>query len=244
MKMMIVGAAEKGKTTLLHQLLQEKHTSAPKANIATMGVSVKHWSYQQRQISGSMVTYHVNCWDFAGQEEFYSTHQCFLTQRSLYVVCLLLLFSQACMTKTEDFNEFRALQLLLNCHNNYYIFFPLQLVYNLSLGEIELQMLLPWLLNIQARAPSSPIIVVGTHADQLTTEEFEKQRSLIKEKIKQMLRRPGFPIDVSFAEVSCFDEKQVFELRKKIKRLIDKYVIDKCTKNKNKINIGIFACVD
>ena len=89
MKMMIVGAADKGKTTLLHQLLQEKYTGPPKANVATMGVSVKHWSYQQKQPSGSMVTYHVNCWDFAGQEEFYSTHQCFLTQRSLYVVCVV-----------------------------------------------------------------------------------------------------------------------------------------------------------
>ena len=26
------------------------------------------------------------CWDFAGQEEYYATHQCFLSQRSLYVL--------------------------------------------------------------------------------------------------------------------------------------------------------------
>ena len=32
------------------------------------------------------IKYTVNCWDFAGQEEFYSTHQCFLTPRSIYVV--------------------------------------------------------------------------------------------------------------------------------------------------------------
>ena len=86
-------------------------------------------------------------------------------------------------------------------------------------------MLLPWLLNIQARAPSSPIVVVGTHADKMSPDQFEKHRSLMKEKVKEMLRRPGFPLDVSFAEVSCFDEKLVFELRKKIKRLIDTYVV-------------------
>ena len=100
----------------------------------------------------------------------------------------------------------------------------MQLVYNLSLGESELQMLLPWLLNIQARAPSSPVIVVGTHADKLNDTEFERRRRMMREKTRDMLRRPGFPMDVSFAEVSCFDEKQMTELRKKIKMLIDKLV--------------------
>ena len=100
-----------------------------------------------------------------------------------------------------------------------------QLVYNLSLGESELQMLLPWLLNINARAPSSPVLVVGTHADKLSDDEFKKRCPLMREKMREMLRRPGFPMDVSFAEVSCFDERQMAELRKKIKTLIDKSVM-------------------
>lgn len=85
-------------------------------------------------------------------------------------------------------------------------------------------MLLPWLLNIQARAPSSPVLVVGTHADKLTNEEFERRRRMMKDRIRDMLRRPGFPMDVSYAEVSCFDEKQMADLRRKIKTLIDKLV--------------------
>ena len=88
MKMMIVGAAERGKTTLLHQLIQTQ-TSASKRNLATMGVSVKQWTYQHRRPAGNVVNYHINCWDFAGQDEFYSTHQCFLSQRSLYVVSII-----------------------------------------------------------------------------------------------------------------------------------------------------------
>ena len=44
---------------------------------------------------------------------------------------------------------------------------PPQLVYNLSKGESELQSVIPWLLNIQARAPSSPVIIVGTHTDKI-----------------------------------------------------------------------------
>ena len=89
-------------------------------------------------------------------------------------------------------------------------------------------MLLPWLLNIQARAPSSPVMIVGTHVDKLNDTEFERRRRRMREKIKEMLRRPGFPMDVSFAEVSCFDEKQMVELRKKIKILIDKLVNVMC----------------
>ena len=85
-------------------------------------------------------------------------------------------------------------------------------------------MLLPWLLNIHARAPSSPVLVVGTHADKLNDTEFERRRLTMREKMKEMMRRPGFPMDVSFAEVSCFDEKQMTELRKKIKLLINKLV--------------------
>ena len=41
-----------------------------------------YYSYQHRP----GVMYNINCWDFAGQKEFYSTHQCFLTIRSLYLV--------------------------------------------------------------------------------------------------------------------------------------------------------------
>ena len=85
--MMIVGAAEKGKTTLLHRVIQAKNVmTSSKTNVATMGVNVKQWNYPHRRPGGEVVTYHINCWDFAGQEEFYSTHQCFLSQRSLYVV--------------------------------------------------------------------------------------------------------------------------------------------------------------
>ena len=43
----------------------------------------------------------------------------------------------------------------------------------------------------------------------------------MRTKICEMLRKPGFPSDVSFAEVTCFDEKMVGGLRRKMKELID-----------------------
>ena len=45
----------------------------------------------------------------------------------------------------------------------------------------------------------------------------------MRTKIGEMLRRPGFPTEVSFAEVSCFDEKLVGVLRRKVKGLIDRW---------------------
>lgn len=100
----------------------------------------------------------------------------------------------------------------------------IQLVYNLHCGVSELQYLQPWLLNIQARAPSSLVIIVGTHLDQfkMTQEEVNKKRIEMRARIKEMLRQPGFPSDVSFAEVNCFSEKCVRDLRTKIKALIDR----------------------
>ena len=104
MKLMIIGAAAKGKTTLLTQLMSDRPIQPSKEkgvavrlekNMATLGVSVRQWSYPYRPSGhGSVVNYHINCWDFAGQEEFYSTHQCFLSQRSLYVV-------SACMNSSH-----------------------------------------------------------------------------------------------------------------------------------------------
>ena len=45
----------------------------------------------------------------------------------------------------------------------------------------------------------------------------------MRTKIGEMLRRPGFPTEVSFAEVSCFNERLVGVLRRKVKGLIDRW---------------------
>ena len=44
----------------------------------------------------------------------------------------------------------------------------------------------------------------------------------IRTKIMEMLRKPGFPSDVCFADISCFNEKLISGLRRKIKEVIDR----------------------
>ncbi|NXJ12867.1 LRRK2 kinase, partial [Odontophorus gujanensis] len=82
MKLMIVGNTGSGKTTLLQQLMKCKRTElgCPKA---TVGIDVKDWIIQGKgKMKKELV---LNVWDFGGQEEFYSTHPHFMTQRALYL---------------------------------------------------------------------------------------------------------------------------------------------------------------
>ena len=81
MKLMLIGLANRGKTTLVARLLGQDC-----GNESTVGVDVSDWLYKP---SFGKKTFHFSIWDFAGQEEYYATHQCFLSQRSLY----LLLFN-------------------------------------------------------------------------------------------------------------------------------------------------------
>ncbi|XP_053378034.1 leucine-rich repeat serine/threonine-protein kinase 2-like isoform X2 [Mercenaria mercenaria] len=95
MKLMVVGYGGRGKTTLLKTLMKEKMKK--KENRPTVGVVVKDWvyiMYDRRSnddgirlfSSGRRVQVTLNTWDFAGQEDFYSTHNCYLSNRAVYLV--------------------------------------------------------------------------------------------------------------------------------------------------------------
>jgi len=83
-KLMLVGNGGRGKTSLLRQLANLKH---PSHNVATVGIELRDWELKApgRKVSKNPTSVILNTWDFAGQEEFYSTHQYFLTSRALYL---------------------------------------------------------------------------------------------------------------------------------------------------------------
>ncbi|KAI6079098.1 Leucine-rich repeat serine/threonine-protein kinase 2 [Aix galericulata] len=92
MKLMIVGNTGSGKTTLLQQLMKCKRSEfcCPKA---TVGIDVKDWIIQGKgKMKKELI---LNVWDFGGQEEFYSTHPHFMTQRALYLAVYDLSKGQA-----------------------------------------------------------------------------------------------------------------------------------------------------
>ena len=81
MKLMLVGLANRGKTMLVARLQGQDCGYE-----STVGVEVREWFYKPHL---GKRPFHFSIWDFGGQEEYYATHQCFLSQRSLY----LLLFN-------------------------------------------------------------------------------------------------------------------------------------------------------
>ncbi|ELU14390.1 hypothetical protein CAPTEDRAFT_224870 [Capitella teleta] len=85
MKMMVVGYGGRGKSTLVKRLMRQIPTADPPP---TVGFVIKEWKFPMKKGS-RYVGQTLSCWDFAGQEEFYSQHQCFLFDKALYVVSCL-----------------------------------------------------------------------------------------------------------------------------------------------------------
>ena len=80
-KLILVGFGAVGKTSLVNRLI--KHTFDPDSQ-KTEGIQINPWKLQLHQSED--ITLHV--WDFGGQEIMHSTHQFFLTERSLYLLVL------------------------------------------------------------------------------------------------------------------------------------------------------------
>jgi Leucine-rich repeat (LRR) protein/GTPase SAR1 family protein len=89
-KLLIVGEPGAGKTSLAKKI---ENTTYELRNDekSTEGIGVIRWSFPTRvRVEGHAETvardFHVSIWDFGGQEVYHSTHQFFLTKRSLYVL--------------------------------------------------------------------------------------------------------------------------------------------------------------
>lgn len=85
-KLLLVGEGRVGKTTLAKALripdYQLEHESS------TEGIDINKWVIAKEEFSGDRGLrgdFRLNVWDFGGQEIYYSTHQFFLTRRSIYL---------------------------------------------------------------------------------------------------------------------------------------------------------------
>ena len=167
--------------------------------LSTVGVDLSVWKYttdkdpahrpQKGSKKNPSVTFYT--WDFGGQEEYYATHQAFLSRRSLYL-----------------------------------------LIWDVRDGEKGIDDLAPWLHNIEARAPQSPVIVIGTHIDQLESANRQRELHEFKELIETRYQErytagqylkvdPGLPVIKAILFVALPDPKRgkvegVSELRKHI----------------------------
>ena len=107
---MVVGDANKGKTSLLLNLTTKGRINRLKdvamgfnhVPLATVGVDLGDWEYSSNP-KKPKVTFMT--WDFGGQAEYYATHQCFLTKRSLYVLVWDVQDGEAGLLKLQPWLE-------------------------------------------------------------------------------------------------------------------------------------------
>ena len=83
-KMLVVGDGKVGKSSVVEQLIYG--TFSPQKQ-TTLGVEINDEMQVVRgQVKGEGEPVKLNIWDFGGQEIQHSTHQFFLTTRSLYLL--------------------------------------------------------------------------------------------------------------------------------------------------------------
>jgi len=80
-KLLVLGEGGAGKTTLTRKI-RDPNYQLQQDEVSTEGIDVGRWHFQL----DNGKEFRVNIWDFGGQEIYHSTHQFFLTKRSLYVL--------------------------------------------------------------------------------------------------------------------------------------------------------------
>ncbi|AYB33337.1 COR domain-containing protein [Chryseolinea soli] len=80
-KLILVGEGGCGKTSLMKRLTRDEFNSNESQ---THGINIREWSMIREKDSSVM----ARIWDFGGQEIMHSTHQFFLSKRSIYLVVI------------------------------------------------------------------------------------------------------------------------------------------------------------
>ncbi|AYL97743.1 COR domain-containing protein [Mucilaginibacter celer] len=84
-KIVIVGAGESGKTTLIRKLNNPNHPVPNIEDKRTEGIRVTTYPFQATTKYG-VKSIQAHIWDFGGQELYHTTHQLFLTPDTLYIL--------------------------------------------------------------------------------------------------------------------------------------------------------------
>lgn len=87
-KLIIVGEGRVGKTSIAEALVKDNYSL--KDEDSTEGINISRWNVKKEDIQKINPTiaknFKINVWDFGGQEIYHSTHQFFLTKRSIYLL--------------------------------------------------------------------------------------------------------------------------------------------------------------
>ena len=90
MKLFLIGSGRRGKTTLLRRLQKRQ----PGETECTKGIDIEEWACHGGKVQfifrPNRQPIQFLAWDFAGQEVYQVTHQCFYSRRALYLAVFRL----------------------------------------------------------------------------------------------------------------------------------------------------------
>ncbi|RPH24755.1 MAG: GTP-binding protein, partial [Bacteroidales bacterium] len=85
-KLLLVGSGAVGKTTLMKKLKDKKFKVKLGQEPTTHGINIIPWELSCTFANRDTLPVKIHFWDFGGQDIMYTTHQFFLTKRSLYLL--------------------------------------------------------------------------------------------------------------------------------------------------------------
>ncbi|KAG8224988.1 hypothetical protein J437_LFUL005999, partial [Ladona fulva] len=202
MKLMIVGVQGIGKTSLLEQLRMEGSVgSTSGAGGGGTGASAKkkqaeHWTKRMGNKNVNMKTPKGTNISTVGVDICDWVYEKKIRGQSSFGPVIF---------RTWDFGgqrEYYATHQYFLSKRSLYL-----VVWRIPDGQRGISEILQWLVNIQARAPNSPVIIVGTHYDMM------RDPSSMSEDLQQMIRdrfinivdaeKCGLPRVLDTIEVSC-----------------------------------------
>ncbi|XP_075215251.1 leucine-rich repeat kinase [Lycorma delicatula] len=190
-KLMIVGVQGIGKTSLLEQLRQEGTGSYRKK-------PVEHWAKRMGNKNINVKTSRGTNMSTVGVDIGDWVYEKKIRGHSSYGPVIF---------RTWDFGgqrEYYATHQYFLSKRSLYL-----VVWRIPDGQKGIAEILQWLVNIQARAPNSPVLIVGTHYDMMR-EQYPSSRSedlqqLIRDKFINVVdaEKCGLPRVLDTIEVSC-----------------------------------------
>ncbi|TMW58626.1 hypothetical protein Poli38472_010185 [Pythium oligandrum] len=149
-KLCVVGPTQWGKTSFIKTLTTNEPT-LEELDDRTIGIDIFAWEFEAPSSdTGEKSKYKVSIWDFAGQDEYQSTHTLFYSKRTMYLVCIdLNAYAEA--LEEAGIEEAGARSSEMD-------------------GFVE-KNIFRWIRVISAREPESEFLFIGTKADLIEHDE-------------------------------------------------------------------------